>query len=194
MSSKSDFLSWDDSDLNLDLLLGDFTASDIESEDDYVPPAKTAKPQKEATTASANNSERQALYQCSDCDKTYSSVSGFRGHLRTKHSLSSIKVLEELSENLTNRIAELATSEQKNRFTTLESLLEKCFPVIRVKNLRPVVMSILKHLPKIDDKYLTKILEDKELYSEAAEKLRGKFGRKIKHFLEMKSPLYFHNI
>ncbi|XP_063422559.1 negative elongation factor B-like [Mytilus trossulus] len=77
-------------------------------------------------------------------------------------------VLEELSENLTNRIAELATSEQKNRFTTLESLLEKCFPVIRVKNLRPVVMSILKHLPKIDDKYLTKILEDKELYSEAA--------------------------
>ncbi|CAG2217372.1 KRAB [Mytilus edulis] len=91
MSSKSDFLSWDDSDLNLDLLLGDFTASDIESEDDYVPPAKTAKPQKEATTASANNSERQALYQCSDCDKTYSSVSGFRGHLRTKHSLSSIK-------------------------------------------------------------------------------------------------------
>ncbi|CAG2191415.1 unnamed protein product [Mytilus edulis] len=91
MSSKSDFLSWDDSDLNLDLLLGDFTASDIESEDDYVPPAKTAKPQKEATTASANNTERQALYQCSDCDKTYSSVSGFRGHLRTKHSLSSIK-------------------------------------------------------------------------------------------------------
>lgn len=77
-------------------------------------------------------------------------------------------VLEELSENLTNRIAELATSEQKNRFTTLESLLEKCFPVIRVKNLRPVVMSILKHLPKIDDKYLTKILEDKELYAEAA--------------------------
>lgn len=47
-------------------------------------------------------------------------------------------------------------------------MLEKCFPVIRVKNLRPVVMSILKHLPKIDDKYLTKILEDKELYSEAA--------------------------
>ncbi|XP_052091452.1 negative elongation factor B-like [Mytilus californianus] len=77
-------------------------------------------------------------------------------------------VLEELSENLTNRIAELANSEQKNRFTILESLLEKCFPVIRVKNLRPVVMSILKHLPKIDDKYLTKILEDKELYSEAA--------------------------
>jgi negative elongation factor B len=77
-------------------------------------------------------------------------------------------VLEELSENLTSRISELANSEQKDRFTILQSLLEKCFPVIKVKNLRPVVMAILKHLPTIKDQYLSKILDDKELYSEAA--------------------------
>ena len=77
-------------------------------------------------------------------------------------------VLEELSENLTSRISELASSEQKDRFTILQSLLEKCFPVIKVKNLRPVVMAILKHLPTIKDQYLSKILDDKELYSEAA--------------------------
>ncbi|CAC5380143.1 unnamed protein product [Mytilus coruscus] len=46
MSSNIDFLSSDDSDLNLDLLLGEYTASDVESEDDYVPAAKTAKLQK----------------------------------------------------------------------------------------------------------------------------------------------------
>ncbi|CAC5372379.1 unnamed protein product [Mytilus coruscus] len=85
------FLSWDDSDLNLDLLLGEYTASDVESEDDYVPAAKTAKTPKEASTASACKSEREAIYQCPECDNTYSSVSGFRGHLRTKHSLSKIK-------------------------------------------------------------------------------------------------------
>ena len=84
------FLFWDDSDLNLDLLLGDYTASDIESDDDYVPAAKTSKSTKETATASACKSERQSIYQCPECDKTYSSVSGFRGHLRTKHSLSKI--------------------------------------------------------------------------------------------------------
>ncbi|CAG2209101.1 unnamed protein product [Mytilus edulis] len=90
MSSNSDFSSWDDSDLNLDLLLGDYTASDIESGDDYVPAAKTSNTTKETATASACKSERQSIYQCPECDKTYSSVSGFRGHLRTKHSLSKI--------------------------------------------------------------------------------------------------------
>ncbi|CAG2208389.1 unnamed protein product [Mytilus edulis] len=89
MSSNSDFSSWDDSDLNLDLLLGDYT-SDVESGDDYVPCCKDIKHYKETATASACKSERQSIYQCPECDKTYSSVSGFRGHLRTKHSLSKI--------------------------------------------------------------------------------------------------------
>ena len=31
------------------------------------------------------------VYQCPECDNSYSSASGFRGHLRKKHSLHSIK-------------------------------------------------------------------------------------------------------
>ena len=43
MSAKSDFLSWDDSDINLDLLLGDYTASDIDSDENCKPASKVKK-------------------------------------------------------------------------------------------------------------------------------------------------------
>ncbi|CAC5418338.1 unnamed protein product [Mytilus coruscus] len=68
MSSNIVFLSWDDSDLILDFLLGEYTTSDIQSEYDYVPAAKTAKTPKEASTASAYNAgyfERiRKLFEC----------------------------------------------------------------------------------------------------------------------------------
>lgn len=79
MCSKSDFLSWDDSDINLDLLLGEYTGSDIDSDSENPPPKRAKK-----DTA-------KFIYKCPECDSTYSSVSGFRGHLRKKHSLTSIK-------------------------------------------------------------------------------------------------------
>lgn len=81
-------------------------------------------------------------------------------------------VLEELRDKLVSRISELASSEDDKRFEKLESLLKKSFPVIKVKSLRPVVMAILKHLPKIEDDYLMKILDDKELYAEAATEVK----------------------
>ncbi|KAK3591465.1 hypothetical protein CHS0354_033464 [Potamilus streckersoni] len=81
-------------------------------------------------------------------------------------------VLEELSERLIQQIADVANSDDKDRYKKLEGLLEKSFPVIKVASLRPVVMTILKHLPKIKEEYLNQILEDKELYAEAATEVK----------------------
>ena len=39
----------------------------------------------------------------------------------------------------------------------------KSFPVIKIKQLRPVVMSVLKHMTYIEDKYLRVLVRDKEL-------------------------------
>lgn len=81
-------------------------------------------------------------------------------------------VLEELRDKLVHRISELANSEDEKRFEKLESLLTKSFPVVKVKTLRPVVMALLRHLPKIEENYLMKILDDKELYAEAATEVK----------------------
>lgn len=81
-------------------------------------------------------------------------------------------VLEELRERLVQQISDVASGDNEERYKKLESLLEKSFPVIKVKSLRPVVMAILKHLPQIKDEYLEKILDDKELYAEAATEVK----------------------
>lgn len=81
-------------------------------------------------------------------------------------------VLEELRDKLVQRISEVASSDDVDKYKKLESLLEKSFPVIKVKSLRPVVMALLKHLPQIKDEYLVKILDDKELYAEAATEVK----------------------
>ncbi|KAH3791938.1 negative elongation factor B-like [Dreissena polymorpha] len=81
-------------------------------------------------------------------------------------------VLEELREKLIQKINELASSEEKDNIQKLETMLEKSFCVIKVASLRPVVMCMLKNLPKIKDNYLKEILEDKELYAESATEVK----------------------
>ncbi|XP_064616465.1 negative elongation factor B-like [Liolophura sinensis] len=81
-------------------------------------------------------------------------------------------VMEELREKLLQRITDLASKDDPNKLEKLEGLLEKSFPVIKVKALRPVVMCILKHLPKIKDEYLQQILENRELYTEASTEVK----------------------
>lgn len=81
-------------------------------------------------------------------------------------------VLEELREKLIQKINDVANGEDKDRYKKLESMLEKSFSVIKVSSLRPVVMCILKNLPKIRDSYLKQILDDKELYAEAATEVK----------------------
>lgn len=69
---KSDFISWDDDDLNLDLLLGEYTDQEISSKchQDFKP------------------EEVSVLYRCPSCSKTLKSISGFRGHVTKKHGLN----------------------------------------------------------------------------------------------------------
>lgn len=75
-------------------------------------------------------------------------------------------VLEELRDKLVLHINELGSKESKENDKKLKELLQKSFAVVRVKALRPVIMSILKNTPHIDDKYLRVLVRDRELYND----------------------------
>ena len=77
-------------------------------------------------------------------------------------------VMEELRERLLQRIAEMAKSDDKANTNKLNELLEKCFPVIKVKSLQPVVLCCMQHLPKIKSEYLKTVKDDPELYKECS--------------------------
>ncbi|XP_060590262.1 negative elongation factor B-like [Ruditapes philippinarum] len=81
-------------------------------------------------------------------------------------------VLEEVREKLIQKINEVVNGDDKERFQKIETMLEKSFCVIGVASLRPVIMNMLKTLPKIKDVYLKEILDDKELYKEAATEVK----------------------
>lgn len=86
-------------------------------------------------------------------------------------------VLEELREKLVNRINELGSKEGRERDKKLKELLTKSFPVVRVKALRPVVMSILRNTPQIEDKYLRVLVRDKELYMDTDTEVKRQIWR-----------------
>nr|CAG4635344.1 EOG090X0363 [Artemia franciscana] len=75
-------------------------------------------------------------------------------------------VMEELREKLLNQIAELGEKDDPDKEKRLRELLKKSFPVVKVKQLRPVVLSVLKQLNHIEDKYLKVLVKDRELYNE----------------------------
>jgi len=75
--------------------------------------------------------------------------------------------MEELRERLLQRIREIANSSDKNKNKLLNEMLAKSFAVIRVKELRPLIMCLLQHLPRIEREYLLIIMQDRELYMEA---------------------------
>ena len=76
--------------------------------------------------------------------------------------------METLREKLLQRINTIAESSNPDKLKTLNDLLERSFPVVKVASLRPVIMCIMKHLPSIKTEYLDAILADKVLYNEAA--------------------------
>ena len=80
--TMSDFLSWD-TDLDLDLLLGEYTEYDHSDSgsDDY--DCSTAK--KKKTNTSATQPSTLTQYQCPVCAKTLKTISGFRGHTQKQH-------------------------------------------------------------------------------------------------------------
>ncbi|OXA60005.1 negative elongation factor B [Folsomia candida] len=78
-----------------------------------------------------------------------------------------VAVMEELRDTLIKKINEIGTKwEPKEKDKKLKELLSKSFPVIKIKPLRPVVLSILKNMTTINDKYLDVILNDKDLYEQ----------------------------
>ena len=77
---KEAFLGWDDDDMNLDLLLGEYTCSEVDLSDDETVHSTIDQP-------SATCSK---MYKCSECPKTYSSISVLRGHLNKKHGILNV--------------------------------------------------------------------------------------------------------
>ncbi|XP_047516622.1 negative elongation factor B [Pieris napi] len=75
-------------------------------------------------------------------------------------------VLEELREKMIEHINKLGKKDGKGNEKKLKELLAKSFPIIKIKALRPVIMSILKNIPHIDDKYLKVLVRDRELYND----------------------------
>ena len=71
--SKEDFINF--SDLDLSLLLEDFTESEYYNRDSDFEIEKVWKPK-------SDGNKKAKLYQCDECTKSYSSISGIRGHLR----------------------------------------------------------------------------------------------------------------
>ncbi|CAH2316823.1 negative elongation factor B [Pelobates cultripes] len=78
-------------------------------------------------------------------------------------------VFDELREKLLERVSVIA-SEGKNeeRYKKLEDLLEKCFVLVKMPSIQPVVMCVMKHLPKVPEKKLKLVMADKELYKACA--------------------------
>eukprot|EP00095_Tigriopus_kingsejongensis_P003367 maker-scaffold153_size302544-snap-gene-0.8 protein:Tk03367 transcript:maker-scaffold153_size302544-snap-gene-0.8-mRNA-1 annotation:"hypothetical protein KGM_17840" len=76
-------------------------------------------------------------------------------------------VLEDLRDKLIQQIQGQASGlAAKERERKLKELLVKSFPVIKIKPLRPVVMSVLKQMSFIEDRYLQVLVRDQELYED----------------------------
>ncbi len=73
-------------------------------------------------------------------------------------------VLEDLRDKLVAQINSSSNLNPKERDRKLKELLAKSFPVVKIRQLRPVVMEVLKNLSSIDDKYLRVLVRDPELY------------------------------
>uniref|UniRef100_A0A7N6ARL4 Negative elongation factor complex member B n=1 Tax=Anabas testudineus TaxID=64144 RepID=A0A7N6ARL4_ANATE len=77
-------------------------------------------------------------------------------------------VFDELREKLMERVAIIAEGKDEDRYRKLEELLEKSFPLVKMPSIQPVVMQVLKHLPKVPEKKLKMVMADKELYKMCA--------------------------
>uniref|UniRef100_A0A6Q2YWP3 Negative elongation factor complex member B n=1 Tax=Esox lucius TaxID=8010 RepID=A0A6Q2YWP3_ESOLU len=77
-------------------------------------------------------------------------------------------VFDELRDKLMERVATIAEGKDEDRYGKLEELLEKSFPLVKMPSIQPVVMQVLKHLPKVPEKKLKLVMADKELYKVCA--------------------------
>uniref|UniRef100_A0A8C5Q3H3 Negative elongation factor complex member B n=1 Tax=Leptobrachium leishanense TaxID=445787 RepID=A0A8C5Q3H3_9ANUR len=78
-------------------------------------------------------------------------------------------VFDELREKLLDRVSVIASEgKDEQRYRKLEELLEKCFALVKMPAIQPVVMCVMKHLPKVPEKKLKLVMADKELYKACA--------------------------
>ncbi|XP_029468517.1 negative elongation factor B [Rhinatrema bivittatum] len=78
-------------------------------------------------------------------------------------------VFDELREKLLERVSAIASEgKDEDRYSKLEELLEKSFSLVRMPSIQPVVMCVMKHLPKVPEKKLKLVMADKELYKACA--------------------------
>lgn len=119
-------------------------------------------------------------------------------------------VLEDLRDKLIGQIKQIGLVEKNNpkeKERKLKELLIKSFPVIKIKQLRPVVMSVLKNMSVIEDKYLRVLVRDKELYQDCDIAIKrhlwrdnqSLFGDEVSPFLsryikDKEGILYSHEI
>ncbi|XP_072095988.1 negative elongation factor B isoform X1 [Mobula birostris] len=82
-------------------------------------------------------------------------------------------VFDELREKLLDKIATIASEgKDSDRYNKLEDLLGKCFPLVKVPSIQPVVMCVMKHLPKVPEEKLKLVMADKELYKICATEVK----------------------
>ena len=88
--SKNDFFHWD-RDIDLDLLLGEYTNSEFEIDlsDEEVVTADRNKVTTSGKKRKTENTDKQ--FKCSECDTFYSSVTGIRGHVQKKHGITRVR-------------------------------------------------------------------------------------------------------
>ncbi|XP_076985812.1 negative elongation factor B [Tamandua tetradactyla] len=78
-------------------------------------------------------------------------------------------VFDELRDKLLERVSTIAAEGKvEERYKKLEDLLEKSFSLVKMPSLQPVVMCVMKHLPKVPEKKLKLVMADKELYRACA--------------------------
>uniref|UniRef100_A0A8D0HGZ8 Negative elongation factor complex member B n=1 Tax=Sphenodon punctatus TaxID=8508 RepID=A0A8D0HGZ8_SPHPU len=78
-------------------------------------------------------------------------------------------VFDELREKLLERVSTIASEgKAEERYKKLEDLLEKSFALVKMPSIQPVVMCVMKHLPKVPEKKLRLVMADKELYKACA--------------------------
>lgn len=73
-------------------------------------------------------------------------------------------VFDTLRDCLLTKIAEISNGNNADSKEKLEAILDKSFPLISIDSLLPVSMCLLKHLPKVPQKYINFLIKNKPIY------------------------------
>ncbi|XP_038623833.1 negative elongation factor B [Tachyglossus aculeatus] len=113
-------------------------------------------------------------------------------------------VFDELRDKLLERVSAIAAEGKiEERYKKLEDLLEKSFSLVKMPSIQPVVMCVMKHLPKVPEKKLKLVMADKDLYRACSVEVKRQiwqdnqalFGDEVspllKHYILEKENLVF---